>query len=1215
MRKIHQISFLIFFFALFLVAILVTPEATAPPAGGSAAGYGGAFRSFEWWYSQRSLPYGMIPQQAYQRARAEMKILKENGSIRTVSSLEPWESLGPYNIGGRILSIAIDPRNPQVIWAGSASGGLWKSTQGGIGAGAWNYVNTGYNTLSVSAISLDPSDPDVIYIGTGEISLYFRPLIGTPGARASYGMGILKSTDAGFTWGQTALTWSFPQITAVQKIVVNPLNGSTIFAATSEGVYRSHDAGLSWSRSDSVLMAMDLAISPADTNMLIASHGSLNSSPDPGLYRTTDGGESWTRVTSGLPGSNFGRTSLSYAPSDPSIIYAGVSNASTSGMIGLYKSTDDGESWSPKSTSNYVGSQGWYNNVISVHPRDPDSLYCAGLNIYLSNDGGSSMGNISPPVVHVDHHAIAFDPADPAVVYFGTDGGIFKTTDGGTSFLSCNYGLQTTQFYPGFANAYDDSSLAIGGLQDNGTLKFTGTQYWFDILYADGGWCAIDPTDKNTLYFGYQYLNLFKSTQGGSNASPIVNGLVYGSGNANFIAPFVISPSSPNVLYAGSRNLYKTVNGGTSWFASNGSSTINGTNIACIGVSPNDPDFVIVGTGTGALGATPKFEIFSSSNGGAAWTNVTYRLEGSDSLPDRYPTDIEFDPIGNSTAYLTYSGYGTGHVFKTTDFGSSWKDISGNMPDIPHQAICVDPEANENLYAGTDLGAFHSSDDGATWEDYSSGMPAAMVLDLTVSRANGKLRASTFGNGVYQRALVREPRLALRYPNGGEILAGGRQESIIWEERFLDQIDIEYSTDNGSTWSVVASEIDAAQESYLWNVPENATSEGFIRVIGGGTSLPADTSDMAFSVVLNPDYYKGWNIVSLPLKVTDPRTETIFPSAISKAFSFQNSYLQTDSLANGAGYWVKFPEPQFVSMTGDSIFADTVALNEGWNLIGSISIDLPTAELIEIPQDIIVSGFYGYDLSYSAVDTLKPLYGYWVKSGSGGELVLRRSGPAGKKRRTTEDFSAWNTLSFSDHSGSRQTLYFSREGRSGGTGFYELPPLPPEGLFDVRFGSGRYVEVIPSGIRLPIEIQSSSDKLIAEWNIAESGVHFSLKVSGGDIIRLSGKGSAGLPAGTRSVSIGIEKETAALFSFELRQNHPNPFNPSTRISYRVAAPGRVRISVHDILGRAVETLTDEVKSPGEYTATWNAQRFPSGIYFCKISAGSFARVKKMLLVR
>jgi len=144
-------------------------------------------------------------------------------------------------------------------------------------------------------------------------------------------------------------------------------------------------------------MAMDLAISPADTNRLIASHGSLNSSPDPGLYRTTNGGTSWTKVTSGLPGSNFGRTSVSYAPTDPSIIYAGVSNASTSGMIGLYKSTDGGENWSPKSTSNYVGSQGWYNNVISVHPRDPDSLYCAGLNILPLQRRRDFAGQYLPP--------------------------------------------------------------------------------------------------------------------------------------------------------------------------------------------------------------------------------------------------------------------------------------------------------------------------------------------------------------------------------------------------------------------------------------------------------------------------------------------------------------------------------------------------------------------------------------------------------------------------------------------------------------------------------------------------------------------------------------------------------------------------------------------------------------------------------------------------
>ncbi len=372
-------------FAILFIFILHTQEQQKEP--------GEAFDSFEWWYSQRAGTNGLIPTQALTKAfhSASLSMKREQNKKSVNDASSQWQSIGPNNVAGRILSLAIDPSNTNILWAGSASGGLWKSTTKGAGINAWSYVNTGYPTISISSIAINQSNPNTMYIGTGEISYYHYPLVGTPGARASYGMGILKSTDAGVTWTQTTLTYTFSEITAIQRIVINPLNTNTVYAATSEGIYKSTDAGSTWNQSLFVVMAMDIVMNPADTSTLISAHGSLNSSPNAGIYKTTDAGASWAQLTSGLPSMFFGRTALCYAPSNPQVVYAGISNGVSYSIIGLYKSTNNGATWTQVSTSNYVGTQGWYNNVVAVHPLDENIVFCSGIDMYKTTNGGTNL--------------------------------------------------------------------------------------------------------------------------------------------------------------------------------------------------------------------------------------------------------------------------------------------------------------------------------------------------------------------------------------------------------------------------------------------------------------------------------------------------------------------------------------------------------------------------------------------------------------------------------------------------------------------------------------------------------------------------------------------------------------------------------------------------------------------------------------------------------
>jgi photosystem II stability/assembly factor-like uncharacterized protein len=861
-------------------------------------------------------------------------------------------------------------------------------------------------------------------------------------------------------------------------------------------------------------------------------------------------------------------------------------------------------------------------------------VYCGGLHIHKSVDGGSTLPQISAGSVHVDHHAMAFDPTDPEIVYFGTDGGMYKTTDGGITFLDLNKGLLTTQFYPGFANALDDSTIALGGLQDNGTLMYVGNDSWISRWGGDGGWCAIDPSDKLIMYAETQYGRIVRTYNGGFQFTQATLGLPSGTSNWNFIPPFVIAPSEPNILYAGSRNVYKTTNQGSLWTASNDTVTLNGTNIACIGVSWTSADTLIAATGSGTVGGNPLFEVFASTTGGSEWTNVT------GALPDRYPTDIEFDPSDSRVAYLTYSGYGTPHVFRTTDAGQNWTDISANLPDIPVQAVTVDPLYPEYLYVGTDLGVFQSSNTGASWIDYNEGMVDAMILDLTVSRSNEALRASTFGNGVYQRPLPRFPTLALLTPGGGEIFIGGETETVTWSAAYVGLVRLEYSSNGGSDWSMVADSIPAPGGSYEWSIPgipapggsyewsipSVQTDSGMVRIVNTDGGSPADTSEVLFSIIVNPDLVAGWNMVSVPFTMTDYRKDTLYPTSISKAFAYDGGYDIRDTLTPGEGYWLKFPAPQFTEFSGDTIISDTIGVVAGWNMIGSVSSPVGVSAIDEEPPGIITSQFFGFRMGYSAVDTITPGRGFWVKVSSGGALIM----PAGGTEAGSSFFvdtdrpritSPANSLTVTDESGFSQTLRFSSTPPSQDDQGFEIPPPGPDPVPDIRFSSNRMIERIPKtgSIAGPRKIvfRNIRDPIKLSWRIDNPEDIYILNGVDSAAVILSGRGSTVL-TGRFSVATlegVLTREESIPRSFHLSQNFPNPFNPATTIGFSIDAASHISLRVYDLTGRQVALLTEGNYPAGAYEILWDASGRASGLYLYRLETDYGSTGMKMVLLK
>ncbi|MEM6803955.1 MAG: T9SS type A sorting domain-containing protein [Bacteroidota bacterium] len=723
----------------------------------------GAYQAMNLISSAQNYPNQGLPEQAHFSA---WKKLQRNTDLRTKDmDVAPWSAMGPLNIAGRTLRLAFNPQNPNSMFAGTASGGLWKTTTAGVGFNAWEYVPTGFPVLGVSTITFNPGDSTTLYIGTGEV--YNVDAAGTGAAyrstRGSYGMGILKSIDGGQNWSMS-LDWTYQQEEGIWDIKISEQNPDIVYAATTKGVYKSIDAGLNWNEILDVPMANSLLIHPEDDNLLVVGCGNFQSR-DFGIYYSRNAGDDWTKINAGLPNQFSGKIQLDFAPNAPDTIYASIGNGFgfSDGASWICRSMDFGQTWSIRGTRDYSKWQGWFAHDLAVNPLDPDKLAVIGITVWRSNNAGQSIDSLTrggagfnyPPIggpdgesdyVHSDAHDVIYHPADTNIFYVASDGGVHRTLDGGRTFQSVNGGFQTVQFYNGFSNSWQDSTYALGGLQDNGSILYDGTARWARVFGGDGSWSAIDPSNDQYSYVSYQNLNIFstsdKFTNNYNNATPPSQGEA-----TVFIAPYVIAPSNPNVLYAGRARVYRSTSRGQSWIATQSGSNFPASNpVLSLDVSSLDED--VVYAATAPLNGN-RGEVYISQNGGNLWTNITANL------PDRYPMDLRVDPTDDAVAYISFSGFGTGHVFKTTNYGSNWTDISAGLPDVPTNAIEVDPIFPEHVYVGNDLGVFVSTDGGTNWEPFMEGLyDATMVFDLKISPSNRKLRAATHGNGAFQRSLI-----------------------------------------------------------------------------------------------------------------------------------------------------------------------------------------------------------------------------------------------------------------------------------------------------------------------------------------------------------------------------------------------------------------------------------------------------------------------------
>jgi photosystem II stability/assembly factor-like uncharacterized protein len=730
-----------------------------------------AENGLEFWSMQRAYPQRTIPDEGFYKAFVESKLTANRALDR--STQDAWSSIGPANFAGRTISLALHPSNPNVVYAGSASGGLWRLTITGIGETdySWERIETGYPVLGVGSIALDPRDPRIIYIGTGEVYGYQGQdgdLFGSywMRIRGNYGLGILKSYDGGESW-QKSLDWTKKQQRGVLSLAIDPAHPDNVFAGTTEGIYRSRNAGASWARVHSVVMAVDVKIDPEDPKNIYAACGNL-ATEGHGIYRSQDGGNTWIKLSAGLPESWTGKAKLDIFTSSPNIIYADIANQRE--RIGLFKSEDSGESWELLSTlegMDFYPGQGYYSHFVRANPVDNQKVFIAKVGYLYSEDGGRSFTMPTPGIydfiddptaAHGDLHAFVNHPTGPDTFYMAGDGGVHITEDGGKTFRGLNRGYVNTQFYPGFSSSKTDPNFAIGGMQDNGTAHYMGSSDWRSwVTVGDGGYSAIDPVDDSVVYQSSQWLTVYRSTNRFADddnvrfASPYPHyfpeeqrhpGLEYPA----FIAPYVLVEH--DFLYAATNYVYWSSDGGSTWICTNSNQPLNGLPVVALGASPLNRRTVYAATAPYSPdNVRPMF--FASRDSGLSWNQLT------GNLPDRYIVDIVPSSHSEEVVYIAFSGFGTSHLFRSINGGLTWEDIDKDLPDVPTNAIAVDPVDHRIIYVGNDIGVWVSTDYGSSWNVFCEGLPeAVMVMDLSISESNRMLRAATHGNGVFERALL-----------------------------------------------------------------------------------------------------------------------------------------------------------------------------------------------------------------------------------------------------------------------------------------------------------------------------------------------------------------------------------------------------------------------------------------------------------------------------
>lgn len=692
------------------------------------------------WYTSRHLDengYIVNPIKNWEAVLEEKK--KAKVGRKTTATNPIWHFQGPnYSEGGysgigRVNVVRNHPTNPNTLYIGSSGGGPWKSTDGGA---TWSVLYNDQPTLGVTDIAINPLNASTMYLCTGDANAYDNP-----------SMGLIKSYDGGNTWSTTGITYTATDYTWLTSIIINKRDTNTLFLASTNGLLRSYNGGADWEevRAGSFKQVL---YHPTDTNTIYACQ---NISDNAQIVRSTNGGDTWTVVTSL---SESQRIALAVSPASPNLVKALVSKNGTSGLLGVYTSTNSGASFTTTyeinsdCSNNLLGydmglpsdgcnGQGWYDLCIAINPTDANKIIIGGINNYYTTNGGTSWNIVTtwwngiPGVatVHADKHFLTYNPLDNTI-YQGCDGGVYKCSDPTlNTWTDISNGLGITQFYRlAIANSVP---FAIGGAQDNGT-KHINNPTFTDLTGGDGMQCQIDYDDaENIWYTATQYGNINITTNAGASFDNISDAIP-DTESGIWITPYIIHPQVNTTLLAGITRLYVSYDRGVTWDANSPVFSAD-SKLERIAMCPTNGDYIYVLVNNNTIRVTTDF--------GGTWSVIPGMTSGNVS-------DIKVEPKNPNILWVTYSGYGSTKVRKFNRTTNTWTNHNTGIPNVPVNCIVID-SSNNTKYVGTDIGVYYLDTTMTTWQKYADSLPVVEVTDLAINYTSKQLWAATYGRGMW----------------------------------------------------------------------------------------------------------------------------------------------------------------------------------------------------------------------------------------------------------------------------------------------------------------------------------------------------------------------------------------------------------------------------------------------------------------------------------